>query len=141
MVWRKLHRFSGPPHRIINVYGIHGSGKSFLGWLMGRERYATYGSWSNPPKATAPRLVLDNSRTDRASTRDIRPLVDRQGISQIILLSRQRVDEPAMPAFELAVSAEDVEQMRANFYRYLDIIIPEGEYGNYSEAVKEVLTR
>jgi hypothetical protein len=141
-VWEGVHRFDGPPHRIINIYGPRGSGKSFLGWLMQRERYATYGSWIERPDPIHPRLVLDNAHTDRASTRNLRPLVDELGILQIILLSRQRVDERAMPAFELQVTSDDLEQFRATLFRQLGIILPEdGEYHNYREAIEGYLAR
>ena len=53
-----------PPHRIVNVYGSPGSGKSFLGWLMERERYATYCLWSQQRQPAHPRLALDNAYTD-----------------------------------------------------------------------------
>lgn len=141
-VWEQLHRFDGPPHRVVNVYGPPGSGKSFLGWLMERERYATYGFWANRPKPILPRLVLDNARTDRASTRALRPQVDEQGIRQIILLSRLRVDEQAMPAFELRITEDDLEYLRGNLYRHMDLILPETEgYRNYHDAIEAVLKR
>lgn len=142
IVWEQLHRFDGPPHRVINIYGPLGSGKSFLGWLMEREGYATYGFWASRPQPMHPRLVLDNAQTDRASTRNIRPLVEQLGILQIILLSRQQVDEPAMPTFALPVTLDDIEHLQANLFRYLDITIPEASaYHNYHEAIETVLNR
>lgn len=126
-VWEQLHQFNGPPHKVINVYGGRGSGKSFLGWLLQREGHASYGNWSglhlSPP--TLPRLTLDNAVTDRASTRSIRPLITDWGIKQIILLSRQKVDEPDMPTFFLQVTPQDMEYLRANLWRYLNITLHE----------------
>lgn len=142
VVWKQLHDFDGPPHRIINIYGMRGSGKSFLGWLMQRERYATYGLWSTQPTPTHPRLVLDNAPTDRASTREIRPLTEQLNVSQIILLSRQRVDEQAMPAFPLQVTKDDMECFRANLYRYLNLIVPEEtESRDYRSALEAYLRK
>lgn len=142
-VWEKLHRFSGPPHRIINIYGPRGSGKSFLGWLMQREKYATYGIWPERPHPEQPRLVLDNAPADQATTRSLRPLVDQLEILQIILLSRQRVNEPAMPAFELKVTKDDLEHFSANLYRYLNITLTASQQdnSNYREVLDNYLSR
>lgn len=136
-VWEQVHQFEGAPHQVINVYGGRGSGKSFLGWLLQREGHASYGFWSALPSPTLPRLTLDNAATDRASSRAIRPLITQLGIKQIILLSRQQVDEPAMPAFSLQVTAEDMDYFRANLWRHLNIIIPEEtNYLDYRRAIE-----
>ena len=29
-VWEKAHEFDGPPHRVINIYGVEGTGKTSL---------------------------------------------------------------------------------------------------------------
>jgi len=78
-----------------------------------------------------PRLILDDMTPDRSHTRSIRPLVDQYNIRQLILLSRNRVDELAMPAFELAITEDDIQVFRANFYRDLGINIPEVDIMNY----------
>jgi len=141
-IWEQIHRFDGPPHRIINVYGAPGSGKTFLGWLMRREGYATYGLWSKPPNPIHARLVLDNAATDKDATRALRPLVDELGIRQIILLSRRRVDEPAMPAFELPVTPDDLQHLSATLYRHFGYVLPDGqECRSYHEAIDTFLKK
>lgn len=137
-VWNFVNEFDGPPHRVINIYGFEGTGKTFLGRLMEREHYATYMLWNHPPEPQFPRLVIDNARSDRASTRDMRPLVDDLNLKQIILLSRTRVDEPSLPAFELRVLDEDIEAIKANLYRHLHITAPEGAFRNYKLLLSEV---
>lgn len=105
--------------------------------MLQREGHATYGKWAERPQPTLPRLTLDNAPTSRASSREIRPLISQLGIKQIILLSRQKVDEPGMPAFSLQVTAEDMEHFRANLFRHLGIIIPEeAEYLDYRRALE-----
>lgn len=134
-VWEQLMLFDGPPHRVINVYGTKGVGKTFIGWLLERERHATYGQWNRRPTPTHPRLVLDNALTDHASVRNVRPLVDELGVQQIILISRSRAEEPAMPAFELQVTSDDLQYLIANLYRHLNITIPEGDYRSFRAAI------
>ena len=142
-VWEQLHRFHGPPHRVVNVYGPRGSGKSFLGWLIQREGYATYSKWSDEHHPVHPRLTLDNAPADREASRSVRPLTDTLAIRQIILLSRERVDEPDLPAFGLAVTEDDLDHFRANLYRHLGIIIPEVKpcYRDYREALETYVSR
>jgi hypothetical protein len=133
-VWEAMQRFDGPPHRVINVYGLEGTGKTFIGWLLERLSYSTYRTWPDTQKPLLSRLTLDDFVADRSTARSIRPLVDTYGIQQIILLSRMRVDEKAMPTFELHVTEEDMEFFRANLYRHLHILLPEEEYRNYKAA-------
>lgn len=139
-VWEALHRFDGPPHRVVGVYGPEGSGKTFLAWLLERERYSTYGIWRDVPTPTLPRLTLDNAPSDRLSAREIRPLVDQLGLRQVLLFSRVRIDEPFMPVFELRVKPDDLEHFRANLFRHLRMTVPDREFHNYAEAI-EALTQ
>jgi hypothetical protein len=86
--------------------------------------------------------VLDNAATDQAATRELRPLVDELGVRQIILLSRRRVDERAMPAFELQVTSNDLEHLRGNLYRYLNYVLPDvQDCRNYHEAIDALLKK
>lgn len=135
-LWEAIQCFDGPPHRVINIYGIEGSGKTFLGWFLERINHSTYHMWSDVHRPLLPRLTLDDVFSDRMTARDIRPLVDKFGIQQIILLSRMRVNERAMPTFELRVTDDDLENFRANLYRYLQIILPESDYRNYKAALE-----
>src|SRR5579864_49671 len=118
-VWEAIQRFDGPPHRVINIYGIEGSGKTFLGWFLDRMNHSTYHVSPDVQRPLLPRLTLDDVFPDRMIARDVRPLVEKYGIQQIILLSRMRVNERAMPTFELRVTENDLESFRANLYRHL----------------------
>ena len=137
-IWNSIKEFDGPPHRIINIYGGEGTGKTFLGWIMERENYATYMTWRETPKPQFPRLVIDEARHDRTSTREIRPMTDTLSLKQIILLSRIRIDEPSVPAFELRVLDEDIESLKANLFRHLRISTPEGSFRNYKLLLNKV---
>lgn len=134
-VWEAMQRFDGPPHRVINIYGAEGTGKTFLGWLLERLNYATYQVWPNVQKPLLARMTLDDVLPDRTTTRELRPLVDTYRLQQIILLSRVRVDERAMPTFELRITEEDIAGFRANFYRHLQITIAEDDFRNYKIAL------
>lgn len=134
-IWDQVQQFDAPPHRVINVYGAEGTGKTFLAWVMEREKYASYSIWGEKLTPTLPRLIVDDAPSDKTSSREFRPLVDRLGIKQIILLTRARVDEQAMPAFELKVDHQDLEAFGANLFRYLHLTMPEGSFRNYKSVV------
>jgi len=136
VVWEAIQHFNGPPHRVINIYGAEGTGKTFIGWLLERMNHSTYHVWPGVQRPLLPRLTLDDVFPDRMTARDLRPLVDKYGIQQIILLSRMRVNERAMPTFELHVTDDDLEGFRANLYRHLQIILPESDYRNYKAALE-----
>ncbi len=137
VVWNSIKEFDGPPHRVINIYGGEGIGKTFLGWIMERENYATYMVWGETPKPHFPRLVVDEAKYDRASTREIRPMIDNLNLKQIILLSRIRTDEPSVPAFELRVTEEDIASLKASLYRHLRVTTQEGAFRNYKMLLNE----
>lgn len=137
-VWDDIQQFDGQPHRVINIYGTEGTGKSFMGWFLERMNYSTYRIWPDMQKPFLPRLTLDDILPDRTTTRGLRPLVDKYGIQQIILLSRNRVDERAMPTFELRITEDDFESFRANMYRHLQIIVPEEDHRNFKVALERV---
>jgi len=137
-IWNLIQRYDGPPHRVLNIFGGEGTGKTFLGWFMERQQYATYCLWGTAPHPIYPRLVMDDAITERSATRELRPLIDRLQLKQIVLLTRYRVDEQAMPAFELHVTETDIQACLANIYRHLRLTVPEGNYRQY-KAVLEVL--
>ena len=118
-IWDQIQQFDAPPHRIINVYGAEGTGKTFLAWVMEREKYASYSVWGEKLTPTLPRLIVDDAPSDKTSSREFRPMVERLGIKQIILLTRARVDERAMPAFELKVDHQDLEAFWSKSFQIL----------------------
>jgi hypothetical protein len=135
-VWEAIQRFDGPPHRVINIYGLEGTGKTFMGWFFERVHYSTYQRWPYVGVPLFSRLTIDDVLSDRMASRDMRPLVEKYGIQQIILLSRIRVNERAMPTFELRVTDEDLANFRANLFRHLQKILPDSDYRNYKAALE-----
>ena len=91
--------------------------------------------WPDSRQPLLSRLTLDDIVPSRIITRDVRPLVDKYQIRQIILLSNIRVDERDMPAFELQVTTEDIEWVRARLFQHFNITIPEEYYPNYKLAL------
>lgn len=137
-VWETIQRFDGPPHRVINIYGTEGTGKTFMGWFLERISHSAYQVWPHVQRPLLSRLTLDDVLSDCTTARDVRPLVDKYGIQQIILLSRMRVNERAMPTFELRVTDDDLERFRANLHRHLQIVLPDSDSRNYRAALERL---
>jgi hypothetical protein len=134
-VWEAIQRFDGPPHRVINIYGGEGAGKTFLGWFLERISHSSYHIWPDIRKPLLSRLTLDDVVPDRTTSRDVRPLVDKYGMQQILLLSRTRVRELAMPTFELRVTEDDLRVFRANIWKHLHITLEQEDDPNYKAAL------
>ena len=106
-----------------------------MGWFLERMNYSAYSIWPDMYKPLLSRLTLDDVSPDRTTTRDLRPMVDKYGLQQIILLTRIQVDERAMPTFELRITEDDLASFRANLYRHLQLTIPDEDYRNYKVAL------
>jgi len=133
VVFNELRRFFDSGHRILNVYGREGVGKTFLAWLLANQQAAEYaGCVDELPRAVA-RAVLDNSSSDRTFVRGMRNVMGRQSIDQLILLSRSRVED-AIPAFELVLDEDDIRCVRANLFR-MDVELPDKPVRNLWELL------
>jgi hypothetical protein len=133
-IW--LENMDFPPHRVINLYGPKGSGKTFLSYLLQREGYATAFDYGAAYKPVLPRLLIDKAPSDTEATRALRPLAQTLSVKQIILLSRNKVQEPSLPAFEMIINDEDREKVISNLYRHLKLVVEDGHYSNYFEILK-----
>src|SRR5437763_6537342 len=124
-VWEAIQHFDGLPHRVINIYGPEGTGKTFMGWFLERMNHSTYRLWPNMQKPLLPRLTLDDALSDRATPRDVRPLLGIYGSEPISFLFRSRVEERSMQTFESSVIGDGRECCRTTLSRHSQIILCE----------------
>lgn len=47
-VWMQLSKFMEPPYYVVNIYGVSGTGKTFLGWLLQKQGRAIYADAGDP---------------------------------------------------------------------------------------------
>lgn len=135
-VWDAMHQFDGPPHRVVNLFGGEGTGKTFIARLMERTGYASYLKWPEQHHPQFQRIVLDGFLPDRDLARDVRPWVDRYAIRQIILVTRLPIPEPHMPGFGLEVTATDMQRFRATIWQRLNITLSEDITSHYQAALE-----
>jgi len=132
-----IHHLDFPPNRVINVYGTAGVGKTFLAWMLEREEYASVFDYNTAYKPVYKHLVIDKAPTAREATRELRALPQQLGVDQLILLTRNRVDEPSMPAIELAAENEDRAKVASNLFRHLGLSVDYLETDTFVEILRK----
>lgn len=102
----------------VNVWGHPGTGKTFLGWMLQKQRVAEY-----VPSAEQIRqaslfhtIIVDNVGWRRKEVRDIVYLVRLSGYRRVVLITQEPVQEH-MATVEVLLNHEDVERVIANLYR------------------------
>jgi hypothetical protein len=123
-VYQELLPFLGRLHRIINLYGLQGAGKTFLAHVLCKENRVEYVSSPELLRSVGRPLAVDNASFERTAVRGMRNQMRRFDLQQVILVTRYRVED-SVPAFALTLMREDVHCFRANLFRHLDLRLPE----------------
>ena len=134
-VYRELLPFLGGLHRVVNLYGPQGVGKTFLAHVLCKEKRAEYAAAPTLLRAADRPLVLDNAPFERSAVRSMRNQMRRFELRQVVLVTRYRVED-SVPAFALRITPEDVRCFRANLFRYLDLRLPDCSALNLWEHLK-----
>ena len=132
---QELLPFLGGLHRIVNVYGLQGVGKTFLAHIMSKEGQVDYIPSPDLLCTASRTLIIDNVPFDRTFVRGMRNQMRRFDLQQVILITRYRVED-SVPAFTLGLSEEDVRCFRANLFRHLDLRLPDCSTLNLWEHLK-----
>lgn len=120
---QELLPFLGGFHRIVNLYGLQGVGKTFLTHILCKENRADYISSPDLMRPADRPLIVDNAPFERTTVRGMRNQMRRFDLQQVILVTRYRVED-SVPAFALSLTPDDVRCFRANLFRYLDLRLP-----------------
>lgn len=134
-VYQEMLPFLGSIHRIINLYGAQGTGKTFLAHVLCKEGQVEYVPSPELIQLASHPLVIDNAPFERTAARSMRNQMRRHNLQQVILITRYRVEDD-VPAFALKLTTEDVDCFRANLFRYLDLRLPECAALNLWEHLK-----
>jgi len=134
-VYGALLPFLGGLHRIVNLYGLQGVGKTFLAHILYKENRVDYVPSPDLIHPADRPLVIDNAPFERTAVRGMRNQMRRFDLQQVILITRYRVED-SVPAFALSLTPDDVRCFRANLFRYLDLRLPECSALNLWEHLK-----
>ena len=139
-VWMQLSKFMEPPYYVVNIYGASGTGKTFLGWLLQKQKRALYADASDPSWQSWKGqylVVLDGYDSSRRAVRSLRSQLQLWNIGQAIILTCQKAQDD-IPCLHLAVTDKDIQIVKATLYRELEMIIPEGNHRNLWDCLKHL---
>lgn len=134
-IYREIIPFLGELHRVINLYGSQGVGKTFLAHVLCKENRTDYVPSSELLRTATKPLIIDNAPFDRTFVRGIRNQMRRFNLPQVILITRYRVED-TVPAFALNLTSDDVLLFRANLFRHFDLRLPDCTVPNLWEHLK-----
>lgn len=96
-------------YSFVNVYGLRGAGKSFIGRLLAKAHGYAFTFDLDQAPDSAEQIVLD----DAVYSRSMRPLARAKNLGRVILMTEQPIRE-AMARLELQLDESDVRQFRKN---------------------------
>jgi hypothetical protein len=101
-------------HRIINIYSIGGCGKTFLGWVLEKEKFGKY--FINFEAINGDNLgiiIVDNFPPGRENHRKFRSEMGKFGISKAIVITQYAIPDD-IPSIQLQFNEED-----RNFFKHI----------------------
>ena len=101
---------------IVNLFGPHGSGKTFLGWCLANEERTRY--IVEPAQIVAVErathiVVIDNAGHHRSDYRNILGDLERSRINKAVVVTLERIED-SVQAFELQCTPEDIHTACGN---------------------------
>lgn len=107
-------------HKIINIYGDSGTGKTFLGWNIAKAMSASYTSSieDNELKAI---VVLDNWSHKKQDVRNILPIMHLNGIKKVILITEKKVKDDVI-SLELLLTESDKVKFKNNLWKNFNLV-------------------
>ena len=102
---------------VVNLFGLHGVGKTFLGWFMeksGGVAYVVHPSLVEKMIFSENSVVfVDNSEPNRIEFRRLLGILESRNLERIIVVTHDPVDDYVM-RIELKLSEEDIRVVLQN---------------------------
>lgn len=126
-------------HRIVNIFGKEGVGKTFLGWILEKEGVSKYfvdsESVEDPNSET---ITVDNFPPNRSDHRDFRRRMGLMGIRKAILITKPFAIPDDIKKIEIEFDEEDRKQFKSTCTRKLRVQFQdEEENDNMHELLKK----
>lgn len=99
----------------VNLWGRHGVGKTFVGWMLHQQRLAVYYPLLERVKQDSllHTVVVDNVGWRRAQVLEVLHHCRSKGFNKIVLITTEPVQHQ-IATVELRLSAEDIEHVVTN---------------------------
>lgn len=125
---------------IVNLCGLHGVGKTVLGWVMaarGQAVYVVHPSWLEENSLAGDSIVfVDNAEADRMAFRRLLGVLESAGIERVVVVTHPPADDYVFRA-KLELTNEDVETMQENLKR-LGYPPSKGDWSNLWHVLLQV---
>ena len=106
-------------HKIINIFGEPGTGKTFLGWNIAKTMAASY--TSNIEETGLQNIVvLDNWSHKKQEVRNLIPTMHLKGINKLILITEKEVKDDII-RLELLLTEDDKKIFKNNLWKNFDL--------------------
>jgi len=118
----KLIKNKSTNHRVINIFGKEGVGKTFLGWVLEKENISKYfvDGESIESKDNVV-ITVDNFPSSRNEHRDFRRRMGMMGIKKAILITKPFAISDDVKKIEITFNDEDKQQFKSICSRKLRI--------------------
>jgi hypothetical protein len=125
---------------VVNLCGLHGVGKTVLGWVMaagGQVVYVVHSSRLKKSSLTGDSIVfIDNAESDRTAFRRLLGVLELAGVERAVVVTRPPADDYVFRA-KLELTNEDVETMQENL-KHLGHVPPKGDWSNLWHVLLQV---
>ncbi len=101
---------------VVNLYGPHGCGKTFVGWCManeGRVAYVVEPAQLAAVEHKTPAIFIDNAEHRRTDYRRILDDLERARINRAVVITLERIED-SVQAFELHCTPDDIHLVCTN---------------------------
>jgi hypothetical protein len=99
----------------LNLWGAHGVGKTFIGWVLHAQRLAVYTPRLEDvePARLSRVVIVDNSNWRRIAVREALHRCRDSGYDKVVLISTEPVQEQ-IAGVQLQLSADDIQKVAVN---------------------------
>ena len=99
----------------INLWGGHGVGKTFAGWMLWKQGLTVYAPRPEDvkPASSLTTVIVDNVGWHRAEVREILRQCRCMGYNKVLLITTEPVQDQ-MSIIEIALSENDISKVVAN---------------------------
>lgn len=117
---------------VVNLYGLHGVGKTMLSWVMAAEEQVIYVAHLSHLKGnslTGNSIVfVDNAEANRTPFRRMLGILESAGAKRVVAVTHLPVDDYVFRA-QLKLTNEDIETVRQNL-EHLGYPASKGNWSN-----------
>lgn len=136
-VFNQSKEFLDSHYTLINIYGKEGTGKTFIGWVLDKEKIGKYYSAENKIEENQKSIIIDNCDYNRQFARNLRNKLRLKKIKHALLITRYRVEDD-IPAFCLNITEDDIKIFKHNLFFYMNMKVTDINENNLWEYFKRL---